>query len=64
METTIQKRQKRAKRQEKQSAKAKLRRHKTIAQVAQEHNGKATADANTRAKNVTDAGGHDLENPT
>jgi hypothetical protein len=64
MTTTFQKRQKEHKRHEKQKAKAEVRRNKAIARRAQEQHGRATADANTHAATVTDANGHDIENPT
>jgi hypothetical protein len=64
MTTTFQKRQKEHKRHEKQKAKAEVRRNKAIARRAQEQLGRASADANTHAATVTDASGHDIENPT
>jgi sRNA-binding protein len=64
MTTTFQKRQKEHKRQEKQKAKAEVRRNKAIARRTQEHYGRAAADSNTHAATVTDHNGHDIENPT
>jgi hypothetical protein len=64
MTTTFQKRQKEHKRLEKQKAKAEVRRNKAIARREQQGQGRATADENTHAATVTDANGHDIENPT
>jgi hypothetical protein len=64
MTTTFLKRQKEFKRLEKQKAKAELRRNKKIARREQEHQGKAIADTHTRATNLTDPDGHDIENAT
>jgi hypothetical protein len=64
MTTTVQKRLKERKRQEKQKSKEEVRRNKTIAKREQEHQGPATADANTHASTVTNADGHDVENPS
>ena len=63
MTTTFLKRQKEFKRLEKQKAKAEVRRNKAIARREQQEQGKAIADENTPAT-VTDANGHDIENPT
>ena len=64
MTTTFQKRQKEFKRLEKQKAKAEIRRNKAIARREQQELGKATADSSAHAATVTDANGHDIENPT
>ena len=64
MTTTVQKRLKELKRQEKQKAKTEVRRNKALAGREREHSGRATAAANTHAGSVTDADGHDMENPT
>jgi len=64
MTMTVQKRLKEHKRQEKQKAKEEVRRNKTIAKRAQEHQGPATADASMHASTVTNADGHDIENPS
>jgi hypothetical protein len=69
MTTTFQKRQKEHKRQEKQKAKAEVRRNKAIARREQGPNGGAPidydfADDNTDVAGVTDAHGHEIENPT
>jgi hypothetical protein len=61
MTTTVQKRLKELKRQEKQKAKTEVRRNKAL---ERENHGRATADVNTHARSVTDADGHDIENPT
>jgi hypothetical protein len=61
---TIQKRQKELKRQEKKRAKAEKRRNKKFARREEEQQGRAIADESTRARSVTDAYGHDIENPT
>ena len=63
MTTTVQKRQKELKRQEKQKAKTVVRRNKALAGRERENHGRAVA-ANTHAKTLTDADGHDIENPT
>jgi hypothetical protein len=66
MTTTVQKRQKEHKRQEKRKAKEEVRRNKTIAKRAQqqspEHQGPPIADADTDATTITDADGRDIEN--
>jgi hypothetical protein len=64
MTTTVQKRLKELKRQEKQKAKSEVRRNKALAGREQGHHGRAKAVANSHAKRVTDADGHDIENPT
>ena len=64
MTTTVQKRSKELKRQEKQKAKTEVRRKKALAGREREHHGRAKAVANSHAKSVTDADGHDIENPT
>jgi hypothetical protein len=64
MKPTVQNRKKKLKRQEKQIANTTLQRDDIVARRAQQHRGKAKAGASTMAKKVTDAGGHDLENPT
>jgi hypothetical protein len=61
---TVQKRQKELKRQEKQRQKSAERRNKKIARRAEVHQGRAIADESTHTRSVTDADGHDIENPT
>jgi len=62
MATTIQGREKELRRQGKQRTKSELRQGTTRRE--HENQGPATADANLRAKKITDADGHDVENPT
>jgi hypothetical protein len=64
MTSTVQKRPKELKRQEKQKAKPEVRRNTAVAGREREHHGRATTSANTHARSVTDADGHDIENPT
>jgi hypothetical protein len=64
MATTVQKRLKELNRKKRQTAKTEVRRNKALAGREREHRGRATAAANAHARSVTDAGGHDIENPT
>jgi|HubBroStandDraft_2_1064218.scaffolds.fasta_scaffold521267_2 hypothetical protein len=64
MTTAVQKRLKELKQQEKQKAKTEVRRKKALAGRERAHHGRATGAASTHARSVTNADGHDIENPT
>jgi hypothetical protein len=63
MTTTFQKRQKEFKRQEKQKAKAEKRKNKAIAKRDSDQVGPPIGDPETLDMDVTNADGHDIENP-
>jgi hypothetical protein len=63
MTTTFQKRQKEFKRQEKQKAKAEKRKNKAIAKRDSDQVGPPIGDVEPQDLGLTDADGHDFENP-